>query len=187
MDFIFTEICLGALEKRKPAYAPYIQLLINAKCGEEIMDNYAICRPRCFAPSFIYGPDIPEFVKGKGPSMTPGASSSGGSQQQSTSGLAKFFKALFHTCSDTRTLAHDAMEMAKETRRIQNAERRAAGTLTEEDPPSLAAKVLVPIYMISLSDGDFVFNNDGQDDDAEDDEDEDEDKDEDATDDDALA
>ena len=90
MDFIFTEICLGALEKRKPAYGPDIQLLINAKCGDEIMDNYAIRRPRFFAPSFQYGLDIPEVSKAKGSAATPGASSSGGSQQ-STSGFAKFF------------------------------------------------------------------------------------------------
>ena len=178
------------MERRKPAYGPYIQKLINAKCGDEIMQHYAIVRPRCFKPSFIYGPEIPKIAKAKGPAAAPGASSSGGSQQ-STSGFAMFFKALFHTCSDTRTLAHDAMEMAKETRRIQNAERRAAGTMTEADPPSLAPKDLVPIDMPAICDDDFYFDDEGQDVDGTQDEDDVEDGDaedeEDETDDDAMA
>ena len=56
------------------------------------------------------------------------------------------------------------MDMAKETRHIQNAERRADGTLTEEDPPSLAAKKLVPIDMTGICDGDFLFDDEDRDD-----------------------
>ena len=56
MDFIFTEITLGTLEKRKPAYGPYIQRIINAKCGEAIMEHYDIYRPKIFVPNFIPGP-----------------------------------------------------------------------------------------------------------------------------------
>ena len=191
MDFIFSEICLGALEKRKPAYGPYIQKLINAKCGEQIMENYAIHRPRLFTPSFQYGPDIPELARAKGPAPTPGASGSGGSQQ-SSSGFAKFFKALFNTCSDSRSLAHDALEMAKETRRIQNADRRAAGTMTEDDPPSLAPKALVPIVMPPICDEDFRFDDEDHDaegtqDEADDDEDGDDEDEEYDDDGDALA
>ena len=155
MDFMFTEITLGTLEKRKPAYGPYIQKLINAKCGEHIMERFEIVRPNLFIHKFIPGPNIPEFAKLKVATTASGSSSDG--PRPPPSGIAKFFKAMFQTCSDARSFAHDAKEMAKETRRIQNADRRAAGFAIDVDPPELAAVDLVHIPMPLLSDADFYF------------------------------
>ena len=64
---------------------------------------------------------------------------------------------MFNTCSDARALAHDAREYAKETRRIQNADRRAAGIVVADDPPALAAQEYVPIPMPPIYDDDFYF------------------------------
>ena len=75
--------------------------------------------------------------------------------------------------------------MSKETRRIQNADRRAAGVLLEADPPTLAPLDFVPIPMPPICDDDFYFgappadddedfDDDGQDDDTRREEDEEE-------------
>ena len=80
MDFIYNKICMGFMEKRKPAYGPYIQKLINAKCGEEIMQNYPVFHPKKFTPTFIHGPEIPQFAKAKARMTHTSSGSSSGSQ-----------------------------------------------------------------------------------------------------------
>ena len=60
-------------------------------------------------------------------------------------------------CSDARSLAHDAKELAKETRRIQNTDKRVVGVALADDPPELAPVDLVPIPMPPISDDVFYF------------------------------
>ena len=75
---------------------------------------------------------------------------------------------MFANCRDARAYSHDARELAKEGRRIQNADRRAAGLLSEEDDPSLAPTAFQDIPMPSVTDDDFLFGAAYDDEDEED-------------------
>ena len=65
---------------------------------------------------------------------------------------------MFETCRDACAYSHEARELAKETRHIQNADRRATGLLTTADGPELAPAEYVEIPMPEISDADFYYH-----------------------------
>ena len=129
MDFIYREIETGTLLKRTPAYAPLIQKFLNRVCGETIMQCREMVELELFAPVFTSGPPIREHAKGKGQQDDAGPSSSHAPapKRSNRSAISKFLQAMFSTCRDARAYSHEAKELAKEGRCIQNADRRAAG------------------------------------------------------------
>ena len=100
-----------------------------------------------FTPSLTKGPQLPEFSKGKG-RATDGPKNS----------ISQFFKSMFETCRDARAYSHEARELAKETRCIQNADRRATGLLTTADGPELAPTEYVERPMPEISNADFYYH-----------------------------
>ena len=139
-----------------------------------------IVKPDLFAPVFTKGPEIPEFAKGKASVVGARASSSRAPVPPSApapgrkggSAISRFFQAMFANCRDARAYSHEARELAKEGRRIQNANRRAAGLLTEEDDKSLAPTAFQDIPMPPVTDDDFIFGAAYDEDEDEEDEDE---------------
>ena len=88
MDFIYWEIFAGVMDKRIPALAPYIQTFINHVYEGDAMAGHDTVNPKYFTPSFIKGPELPEFAKGKGPSSNAPSTSRGPAQK---SGISSFF------------------------------------------------------------------------------------------------
>ena len=92
-----------------------------------------VVEPEVFAPVFTSGPPIPEHTKGKSQQGDAGASSSHAPapKKSNRSGISKFFQTMFSTYCDARAYNHEARELAKEGRHIQNVDRRAAGLTTK--------------------------------------------------------
>ena len=101
-------------------------------------------------PPLLRVPSFQSFPKGNGPA-TDGPKNNN----------SQFFKSMFETCRDARAYSHEARELAKETRRIQNADRRATGLLTTADGPELAPTAYVAITMPEISDADFYYHPQG--------------------------
>ena len=141
------------MDKRTPAFAPYIQKFINRVYEGDAMHGHEVFAPEYFSPVFIKGP---EFAKGKGP-LSDGPSSSHGPSQKNGIAISQFFNSMFTTCRDARAYCNDAREFAKEGCRIQNAYRRVAGLTTKVDSPELAPSAFVDIPMPPVTDEDFLF------------------------------
>jgi len=169
MDFIYEEIRLGVSDRRVPAYSAYVHRFIRHALGDTVYKRVANDRPiqrhELHAIPLLDGPLPPGFPPPELHSThqhVPSVSAPGGSSstrppsKKTKKGITKFFTTMFSVCRDARTFSHNAQELAKENRRIQNADRRAAGH-TVEDDDSLAPTQFVDVPMPDFSAEEFFY------------------------------
>ena len=145
MDFIYNEIWFGVMEKRVPAYGPYIQAFINRVhyLDVNVMNGLATVDPDLYAPTFIEGPQIPEFAKNKGPVVEMPSSSCRVpiKKKKKLSKWKRAVKGIFLMCKSSHIHSHEANERSKKLAREENARLRAAGQ-NVVDGSDLVASVL---------------------------------------------
>jgi hypothetical protein len=180
IDFIWQEIHNGVIERRSPAYAPYLHRFFMSAAIEhwaDIMSGRRLVTHELHTPTVVSGPIPPEYAASVQPCPRPSSASrplEHGSKRRhhpqsqagpstgplvsappQRGGVGAFFRSLFSTCHDARAYSHDAREFAKEGRRLQNADRRAQGLTSEVDPPELAPTAFVDILIPDVPDADW--------------------------------